>query len=127
MAWQSNQWPRWTPTLLMPSGLDYRLGSCRHDLAELLTVMGRVEEAEQQRRQSLAAWESAGTPVAATFPHGKGLAHYRLGELLHQTGRTAEADSSVRCRPRPSWRTSPPARGIDLPLAADLPVGQLPG
>ncbi len=31
------------------------------------------------------------TAVAATLAYGRGLAHYRLGELLHQTGRTAEA------------------------------------
>jgi tetratricopeptide (TPR) repeat protein len=69
----------------------YWLGAWDHDLAELLTVTGRLEEAEQARKQSLAAWESAGTPVALAFPHGKALAHYRLGELLHATRRTEEA------------------------------------
>ena len=69
----------------------YWLGDWYHDLAEVLTVTGRLEEAEEARQQSLAAWESAGTPVALAFPHGKALAHYRLGELLHATVRTEEA------------------------------------
>ena len=68
-----------------------RLGSWYHDLAEILTATGRLEDAEGARRQSLAAWESAPTAGTAAFSHGKGLAHYRLGELLHQTGRTEEA------------------------------------
>ena len=72
--------------------------------------MGRLEEAEDARREALTTWESASTPVTAVFPHGKGLAHYRLGELLHRTGREEEAASQfadaqaimedlARCRP----------------------------
>ena len=38
-----------------------------------------------------AALESAGTPAHAAIAHGSGLARYRLGELLHRTGRTEEA------------------------------------
>ena len=54
--------------------------------------MGRLEEAEEARQQSLAACESAVKDAAtAIFPQGKGLAHYRLAELLHATGRTDEA------------------------------------
>ena len=71
--------------------LVYYLGCWHHDLAEVLTLMGRMEEAEEARCQSLEAWESVDSAVRATFPYGKGLAHYRLGELLHETGRTEEA------------------------------------
>jgi serine/threonine protein kinase/tetratricopeptide (TPR) repeat protein len=69
----------------------YQFGSSRHDLAELLTATGRFEEAEVARRESVAAMELTATAVAATLAYGRGLAHYRLGELLHQTGRSAEA------------------------------------
>ena len=69
----------------------YWLGQWHHDLAEVLIAMGRLEEAEAARRQSLMAWESVSTAVGGMYPHGKGLAHYRLGELLHGTGRTEEA------------------------------------
>ena len=66
-------------------------GQWHHDLAEILTAMGRLEEAEEARRQSLTAYESAVTAATAIFPQGKALAHYRLAELLHATGRTDEA------------------------------------
>ena len=86
-------------------------GQWHHDLAEILTAMGRLEEAEAARRQSLAACESAVTAATAIFPQGKGLAHYRLAELLHATGRTDEArrhfdqaqaimEELARCRPK---------------------------
>ena len=127
-AWPSNPSPRGTPPLVVASGRTTSWGSSHHDLAELLTVMGRVAEAEQQRRQSLAAWESAGTPAIATFPLGKALAHYRLGELLHLTGRADRGRAPVRGGPDDhGGPRAPPARGINLPLAVDLPAGQLPG
>ncbi len=66
-------------------------GQWHHDLAEILTAMGRLEEAEEARHQSLAAYESAVTAATAIFPQGKALAHYRLAELLYATGRTDEA------------------------------------
>ncbi len=50
-----------------------------------------LEEAEAARRQSLTTWESVSTAVGGMYPHVKGLAQYRLGELLHGTGRTEEA------------------------------------
>jgi tetratricopeptide (TPR) repeat protein len=78
---------RFSTSVWMP----WYFGWWYHDLAETLTAMGRLEEAEEVRRLSLAAWESAGTAVAAIIPHGKGLAHYRLGELLQRTGDTEEA------------------------------------
>ena len=68
-----------------------QLGIWHHDLAEVLTAMGRLKEAEEAHQQSLAAWESSVTAATATFSRGKGLAYYRLGELLHATGRTDEA------------------------------------
>ena len=68
-----------------------QLGIWYHDLAEVLTAMGRLEEAEEAHQQSLAAWGSSVTAATAIFAQGKGLAHYRLGELLHATGRTDEA------------------------------------
>ena len=68
-----------------------QLGTWHHDLAEILTAMGRLEEAEEAHQQSLAAWGSSVTAATAIFAQGKGLAHYRLGELLHATGRTDEA------------------------------------
>ena len=71
--------------------LPYHYGLWQTNLAEVFTAMEQLEEAEEAWLQSLAAWESAGTPVFAIFPLGKGLAHYRLGELLHRTGRTEEA------------------------------------
>jgi tetratricopeptide (TPR) repeat protein len=70
---------------------EYLLGSCHHYLAEVLTATERIPEAEQARHRSLAAWKSAGTLVPATFLHHRSLAHYRLGELLHRTARTEEA------------------------------------
>jgi tetratricopeptide (TPR) repeat protein len=69
----------------------FYLGMWNDDLAEVLTAMGRLTEAEEARRHSLATWASAGTPAIATFPQGRGLSHYRLGELLHATDRTDEA------------------------------------
>ena len=72
--------------------IPYLLGRLHHDLAVVLTAMGHLEEAEEARRKALSAWESAGNPVAASLPHGKGFTHYRLAELLDQTGRTEEAE-----------------------------------
>ena len=104
----------------------YRLGAWYHDLAELLTVTGRLEEAEKARKQSLAAWQSAGTPVPLGFPHGKALAHYRLGELLHAAGRTEEARHEFDQVLAIMEELASPPRGIGLPLATHLSVGQLP-
>ena len=70
---------------------EVRLGSCHHDLAEVLTLTERLDEAEAARRKSIAACEWDHSATAAMFPHNKSLAHYRLGELLHHTGRTVEA------------------------------------
>lgn len=45
----------------------------------------------QARRESLATWESASRCKFATFVHGDGIAHYRLGEHLYHTDHTQEA------------------------------------
>ncbi|MCA9218368.1 MAG: tetratricopeptide repeat protein [Planctomycetales bacterium] len=69
----------------------YYLGRWYHDLAESLTGQQNMAEAEEARRQSLAAWESASHSDFVVFLHGRGIAHYRLGELLHRTGRMQQA------------------------------------
>ena len=82
-----------------------------HDLAEVLTAMGRMEEAEEARRQSLAAWESVDTasrrqvslrqrsgalPLGRASPrhgsHGGGPAAVRPGASHHGRTRHAPAE-----------------------------------
>ncbi|MCA9264133.1 MAG: tetratricopeptide repeat protein, partial [Planctomycetales bacterium] len=71
--------------------LHHHLGDSRDGMAEVLTMTGRLEEAAAARRDAIAAWVEAGDPGAASFPHGRAVARYRLGELLHHTGRTKDA------------------------------------
>ena len=55
----------WTDDFPQVVWLSWHLGWWRHDLAEVLTGMGRLEEAEEARRHSLEAWESADEAVIA--------------------------------------------------------------
>ena len=110
------------------SGCRTSSGSWYHDLAEVLTAMGRLEEAEEARRQSLAAWESAGTAVARHIPARQRTRALPLGRTAPPARVAPKRPGSSSTRPKRSWKTSRAAGPRNrLPLAADLPVGQLPG
>ena len=94
----------------------------------MLTATGRLEEAEEARRQSLANWESAGTPVLASFSARQGAGTLPLGRATAPARSHRRGPAAVRPGPSHHGRArAPPTRGTGLPLAADLSVGQLPG
>ncbi len=86
----------------------YQLGSCRHDLAEVLTATRRFDEAEAARRESVAAWSR---PTPRSPPHSP------MEEVLRITaGGTAPPHGphrrgGLRIQPTQwrSWKTSPAA------------------
>ena len=77
------KWPNLPPDLV--AGKPYTDGwGCVWETAYTGMVGGVTKHA-------LADWKGAGDPGAASFPLGRAMAHYRLGELLDHTGRTEDA------------------------------------
>ena len=99
-----------------------------HDLAELLTAMGRLEEAEEARRA--VGGRHGSRPSRPPPPPSRTEKVSRTTgweNCSTQTGRTDEAGSSSTQAASDHGRSlAPPAQGTDLPVAADLPAGQLP-
>ena len=76
-----------------PSGVwvTYVLGQWRRDLSQVQLAMGKQDEAEDSVRTSLGDWQSIADATPLTIALQTSLTHYRLGELLHSSGRIAEA------------------------------------
>ena len=71
----------------------YVLGKWRQELAQVQLAMRKWVEAEDSLRKSQGDWESIADATPLTVALQTGLTHYRLGELLHRSGRIAEAQT----------------------------------